>query len=655
MCSKDGSGNVCFILVVFFVAFAASISVAQERDDLIRTPGRVIDTSSMKSVQGKLDGGLYIVRFASEPSDELLEALSRRGFALREYIERNTYWLQAPGGSGLSDIGDVEFLVKADAADKISPSLSEILEARAGGDLKVTVQFFDDCDPAAISSFVGKLGISKREATLLFGKRMHLTLTREQLNELAKSDMVNVIEAGPRPKKLMNLNTGELLGVDSAKDDYRLNGNGVTVGIWDGGAVFGHKEYSGRLTIAEPGAVSEHATHVAGTIGAKGKNKNAEGMAPASELVSFDFYGDIPTEMANARKNYLIDVSSNSWGYTAGWEYIYLNDYYGYVWCWFGKTNFGRYTSEAAAYDKLIYQKDFNILFAAGNHRGDDFVDVLYYDVNSGTIHFGLVWGQDGPYNTIDSNAAAKNVISVGATKGAKQMSSFSSWGPTKDGRVKPEITAPGVNTYSTLPGGKYGSKSGTSMATPAVSGSIALLIQQWKGIHGKAPSPAVLRSIMAITAKDYGAKGPDYKYGFGVLDVATASEFIAYTADYNLVVENKLKKKKRTHYYTVTVSSKKYPLKVCVAWTDPPGQPDATTALVNDIDIKLRDPNGKQYYPYVLNKNNPGKKATTGVNSVDNIELIYVKKPKEGEWQLEVSIGNFGKGTRQEYVLSVY
>jgi len=111
----------------------------------------------------------------------------------------------------------------------------------------------------------------------------------------------------------------------------------------------------------------------------------------------------------------------------------------------------------------------------------------------------------------------------------------------------------------------------------------------------------------------------------------------------------------KRTNSYTLSIPQGLSRIKVCLAWTDPPGQPGARTALVNDLDIRLLSPGDKEFLPYTLNKDKPKQKATTGINRIDNIELVELRHPGAGEWTIEVNAAKFGKGTKQEFALAVW
>ena len=117
--------------------------------------------------------------------------------------------------------------------------------------------------------------------------------------------------------------------------------------------------------------------------------------------------------------------------------------------------------------------------------------------------------------------ADAEHVISVGAVDTNGVISSFSSRGPTYDGRIKPEVVARGVSTYCALPGDQtsYGYKSGTSLSTPLVAGAVAVILSahpDW--------TPDMVREAMMMTASNF--RNPNNIYGWGLIDVMAAIDY---------------------------------------------------------------------------------------------------------------------------------
>jgi hypothetical protein len=373
---------------------------------------------------------------------------------------------------------------------------------------------------------------------------------------------------------------------------------------------------------------------------------NSSGMAPEAALHSFDFDGDVPSQMKSAKLFYDTIIANHSWVYETGWEYNSFGDG---MWVWWGDGTFGSYTQESSAWDNAVRRYGVISVNAAGNdrddrgampgeaHRHKGWTDRVFYDDHPPDRDFGC----------ISDVAAAKNVITVGAVDDRGQMTDFSSWGPSNDGRIKPDLVANGEGLTSTYPGGEYRSMTGTSFATPVVSGATVLLVQAYRQVMGTDPSPAMVKALLVNTSTDLGQPGPDYQYGWGLMDLLSAVNTL--NASTILLNENELS----THMdmaYTVQVSPDMPELKVTVAWSDRAGSSSAGKALVNDIDLEISDPEGVVYEPWVLDPENPAYPAGTGVNSVDNVEQVLVSLPQQGQWIVRV------KGTQiqksQEYAI---
>jgi len=600
---------------------------------------------------------LYIVEFRGEPDEVQLEALRLRGMMIVDHYDSDKYWVRAETGTTAAAIPFIKKISNPEISDKITlPLAVSTAMTKPSDKVTATVLFFDGISYRQASSLISSMGGVVLDKQMLYGDRLTVELPAGSVAKTALSDSVRIIEAGPREKITLNMRSAKASNVVAARSNFGLYGSGVVGGIWDGGAVGNHPDLEGRIIRGEKSKVSDHATHVAGTIvGSGALRPSAEGMAPLASLVSFDFKGDVPSEMASAVRDYGISFSNNSWSYSNGWSYHYILK----LWIWWGDFYFGHYSSESAAYDKLVYDDDLVILFAAGNDRGEkgptDY-SVKYLDITKArgdeTPH-----PADGPYRSIDVTGSAKNVITVGAVKQNGRMSSFSSWGPTKDGRIKPEISTVGTQVLSTLPDGKYDSWSGTSMATPGVSGAVALLFEQYRNDIGRDPSAAEIRALLAVTAKDIGKKGPDYSCGFGLMDINSAAQLVADSTQSGIIIRDAVRKAKthRSKSYSFEIAKGTKHLKVALAWIDPPAQPNAKKALVNDLNLRLRRDSGVEELPWILDPSKPKALATKGNNDVDNIELIEVHNPGGGKWTIEVNAERINKSNKQKFALVVF
>jgi len=120
-------------------------------------------------------------------------------------------------------------------------------------------------------------------------------------------------------------------------------------------------------------------------------------------------------------------------------------------------------------------------------------------------------------------------------------MSSFSNYGPTDDGRIKPDISAKGVNVSSCISTSDtaYSSFNGTSMATPAITGLIVLLQKHFNNVTGAYMKAATVRGLLCHSAREAGAyDGPDYEFGWGLADGLAAANLISNKGNTSIIEE---------------------------------------------------------------------------------------------------------------------
>lgn len=243
-------------------------------------------------------------------------------------------------------------------------------------------------------------------------------------------------------------------------------------------------------------------------------------------------------------------------------------------------------------------------------------------------------------FDTIPGDGSvSKNVITVGSVADVRSISPFSSWGPTDDGRIKPDWVAKGEAVFSLLPKSKqgkdqYGLLSGTSMATPVVTGAVALLIERYKQLFSQKPSAALIKALCVQGARDLDHPGPDYKTGWGLLDGEASIALLEKDAHFWIRVPLQASLEKE---FSFRVEAHLDTLKITSVWLDPPAHPSAFLTLVYDFDTELVAPDGKSYFPWVLDGTHPQVSAKRGRNKTDPIEQIVVENPLVGIWTLKV------------------
>lgn len=478
----------------------------------------------------------------------------------------------------------------------------------------------------------------------------------------------------PRYYGLENVNAAQTLSTDKvhpgAGFGFSLSGAGMTLGrlaVWDGGAVrTAHVELTGRATQMDgASSFSSHSTHVAGTMIGAGVDANAKGMSYEGRLACYDWNSD-NSEMASAAAG-ILSISNHSYGYITGWRYSDPD------WYWYGDMSistaedygFGFYSADAAAWDQIAYDApEYLIVASAGNDRGDGpSPGTTHYHYDGGWVQSNDVHPVDGGalgYDSVSWNKNAKNILSIGAVydvpggwtaPGDVTMSSFSGWGPTDDGRIKPDLSANGISLYSSIASSNtaYASYSGTSMASPNASGSINLVREHWEAAHGFVPRAATLKAVLVQTADECGADdGPDYQFGWGLINTLSAVQLISDDAAVPpgeaQVWEASLANGQTDVYYLNLAADG--PVTVTVAWTDLPGDPpsdelDPTDPmLVNDLDVRLRAFGAGPVVgePWTLDPANPADAAVPGDNVVDVTERIDAADVPAGFYEVAVS-----------------
>jgi hypothetical protein len=454
------------------------------------------------------------------------------------------------------------------------------------------------------------------------------------------------------------LTTGVNLLHENGGLGLNLAGDGVAVAIWDEGGV-SHDEYTGRILSSE-GNPASHANHVTGTILASGINGLAKGMAPKAKAYTYDFNNDEVEMLQLAKPDQTgILLSNHSYGLVTGWRFSNNS------WQWFGDPSvstqedyrFGFYSSNAALWDQIAFNAPYYLMVkSAGNDRNDVGNGTRPPDCNGGS-----------GFDCISDVSTAKNILTVGASTKVTNytgpssvgMSTFSSWGPTDDGRIKPDIVAAGVSLFSTSTNNTYATLSGTSMAAPNATGSLILIQELYKNLHGgNFMKASTLKALAIHTAKEAGpTEGPDYKFGWGLLDVEAAAKLILKEDKQNIFIEEYSLSQDQTIYIPISPKANEK-ITATIVWTDPAGTPVAKMLdpteimLVNDLDLRLIDDANNVQFPWILNPALPDNPATIGDNIRDNVEKLEFSTPLPRPYRLAISHKGILRGGSQNFSL---
>lgn len=396
--------------------------------------------------------------------------------------------------------------------------------------------------------------------------------------------------------------------------DLGIDGEGMHVGVWDEGiARMTHQEFDTRITSTDNTEnITSHATRVMGTLIASGLKRKAKGVAYKAKATTNNWVRD-RIEVAEAAANGLL-LSNHSYGlHTAN-----IPDWY-----------FGSYIRVSQQWDDIMYNAPYYLMVtAAGNsQRLRDNASPISGTVTDG---FDLILGFTAAKNGITVAAADADIDNYGDLKNAN-VTRYSSFGPVDDGRIKPDLASNGSDIYSTSykDDKSYDTSSGTSMATPGVTGSLLLLQQYYERLYNTYMKAATVKGLALHTADDVNEPGPDYTMGWGVMNAKKAAEAIVNNQYNSLLLEEILV---AGESYTITVNAnEKEALMASISWTDPASGfinsgnlNDTTPALVNDLDIRITK-NEETYYPWKLSAAQAAAPAKKGDNLVDPFEKVDI------------------------------
>lgn len=444
-----------------------------------------------------------------------------------------------------------------------------------------------------------------------------------------------------------------------------------------------------------------HPTNVGGIIGAMGFGNFSLPYGPAAARgvltkVNLNSMSFSTTPLGNNYQKLAAatdaNVSNHSYGINLGWSYkSTVSSTYPIVgWYWIANYDLnpldtwsGSYNTQDANFDKIVYTNPNHIVVkSAGNYFGDGpdaiAANVFKYSNASGT-YVPFQTGDVLPakncsqgFYCIGWGSLAKNIIVVGATNqlttpnnlytGPADVvkSSYSSAGPRRDGAIKPDLSAVGSNhlianytnatTYNS-----YATGSGTSYAAPIVSGIAGAVTDIYRKINN-APTFTFkgdeMKVLLTHTANEAGTTGPDVWYGWGFVDATKAAQVIIDKKEDRIFFERR-SLTSGTAFTKEVKAQDGIPIRASISWIDPAAVPftsdndlqnNHSSRLVNDLDLRIIDTSTNAvYYPYKLDVANPMAAATTGDNTVDNVEQVNIPNPVAGRiYRVEVT----NKGT---------
>ena len=717
------------LLLVAFIqsggAWAAVINRGDDFGNFVRLKNRTVDTRAQISVFQPPPGpakGFYILQFKGPVEESWKRDISALGVRFLGYIPDNAFIVKIPPSS-FSDVQsdpNVKWLGEYLPDDRIGKRIKAAIPPPGQTRVKkFVVKVFDGEDMSPIINTIRSLGGEVEvvsDSDTLNGKTLNVTIDEAATINITSIPSVESIEVQP-VHVLHNdvaVQPGQMNVTPVWSLPVPLTGNGQVVGIIDTGIDTGdtsaiHPAFGNMssglpkikyaFTYGRPGDWSDpngHGTHTSGSLaGMALQGYNIKGVAYNAQIVLQSALGSTPGSL------YIPDLNSTAFPDAYGQGVRVHNNSWGDVYT----NSAGQYNTDSISADTFAWNhKEFLAVFSAGN----DGVDNSPAD--------GIV-----DQGSISPPATAKNVLAVGASENYRPtqtqtygqgfspdysinplfsdpmannpngMVAFSSRGPTDDGRIKPDVVAPGtwiLSTRSTITTLDESSKSfpywglpsnvglpvamdsyfafdgGTSMSAPLTTGAAALVRQYYTDIKNVTdPSAALIKAAIINGAtnmypgqytapKNDVTAWPDNNQGFGRVNLArsvapTAPSIVEYVDDNTGFATGS----HDTDTYAYTIGDTSVPVRVTLAWTDYPATLAASTKLVNDLDLEVTAPNGVDIY----HGNKPGKNLVVfdHLNNVESVE-IPASDLITGTLTVKVIASGINQGPQQPYALAI-
>jgi Subtilase family/Secretion system C-terminal sorting domain len=614
--------------LVFPLLFLCGISLpAQQPENAIRLKNGSLATGQ-ELIRKKLNHPSWkesmfgqkhyvVLQFIRMPDAAMKKELQDDGISLFQYLPGQAYLAELAEGVGADvlRLHSVREAYRIPAALKISRNITDMSPAT------YAVSCFGSLDRSLVLKEIEQTGATVVNTKIQPAGVVFIRAAYPVLTKIAHLPFVAFINPQRLKDIPLNNNNRAIHGVDAlaCSPGRNLQGQNVVLGIGDNADPSGHIDFAGRLILRTTEPIDYHGTHTTGTMGGAGiLNPRYKGMAPKSRII-VNAFSDIIVNAPVYINDYNMVASNNSYYNGADncpgdGDYDPLSNYL---------------DAQSQDLPSLL------TVFAAGN---DGLQTCSTYPSGFATIKSGF--------------QTSKNVLTVGAndnvTYGSKATSSR---GPTNDGRIKPEIVCGGQNITSTIPYNMYDVYSGTSMAAPTATGIMGLLYERYRQLHaGANPPAALIKAVATNSADDFGNPGPDFAFGFGMLNARTAVECLEqnhyFTGSTNTGGND---------LYTISgIPAGAQQIKVMLYWPDAAASPFAASALVNDLDLTVSTSTGILHYPLILDPSPAGvnNNATEGSDHLNNIEQVVINNPPAGTCTVTVKGFNVPSGP-QPYIVA--
>tara|TARA_B100000768_G_C11279529_1_gene377740 strand:- start:118 stop:3717 length:3600 start_codon:yes stop_codon:yes gene_type:complete len=572
------------------------------------------------------NGYIGWVQFYETPSQSIQDNFKENNLQLLEYLTNKAYLFYFPNSTSLSYLKDngVRSITPVNGQYKIEANLKNgfIGEWALDGDnIIVTLQFHKYVSSDFVISDLAERQISVKQQ-YKGSNNIDLSIPNNCLEDLSNLSYVKWVEIVVSPS-IKDDTRGRTLHRSSNLDTQTgagRNYTGKNIGVMcrDDGIVGPHIDFQGRIDNSlASGTGQTHGDGVSGIMaGAGNLDPTKRGMAAEANLYVSNYQANF---LDNATQTYINDGSvqiTNS-SYSNG-----CND--GYT------TITQTVDTQANDIPSLLH------VFSAGNSNN-----------NNCGYGAGSQWG-----NITGGHKQGKNVIATANVFFDGSLVNSSSRGPAHDGRIKPDIAANGQNQLSTNENNTYQSFGGTSGAAPGIAGISAQLYEAYGVLNGgDLPPAALIKASLLNTANEAGNVGPDYKFGWGIVNALRAGMLIEDERHLSADITQG-----ETNTHSINVPSGTTQVRFMVYWSDPGATPGASPALVNDLDLIVTDPSSESHEPWVLdptpNATTLNLPATLGPDHLNNVEQVLLNNPASGDYDIEITGFDVPMGPQEYFVV---
>ena len=627
-----------FILTLMAVTFLnCTVASAQNtisfQDQQITMPNNITSFNwDLMPETAKFDDGYFAwVHFSQTPTQDIQDQFAQRNLKLIEYYPHQTYLAYFPENtqisylqqSGIVSIIPIENNLKKSTDIKLNNIGDHAIE---GNNIIVTLEYYDFINKSYVLRELSNIDAVIVKKSYGDSNYVEVAIPQHQIDAVVSKPFVKWVELISAPPVLADIR-GRSLHRSSNLDTQtptgrNYTGAGVGLLVRDDGEVGPHIDFHGRLENPITTNNGTHADGVSGIMtGAGNLNPTNRGMAVGSDFYTTNVFTD------NTALSFLDNPTVSL--ITSGDVQI-TNNSYG-TGCNDGYDGLGRAVDQQVDANQTVLH-----VFAAGNYGNDN----CGYGAGPG-------WGNIG-----GGANESKNTIATANTFFNGQLVSSSSRGPAADGRIKPDITAHGQGQVSTNENNNYQSFGGTSGASPGIAGVAAQLYEAYTLLNGGAlPESALIKAAMLNTATDYGNVGPDFSFGWGMINGLRAAMLIEDGRYFDSTISQG-----GNNNHSITVPANTSEVRFMVYWHDAAAAAAASPALVNDLDLVVTDPSNTTHQPWILDTtpnaaflNTP---ATTGVDRLNNVEQVIVSNPAAGTYNINIAGFNVPMGPQKYYVV---